>query len=179
MNFFKITLFLFISLINPIIIEAQNTENPNKIITLTDDQGYKKVAPEWEDLSIFQVNRLAPRATFYHSENGNFSTDWKKRSNYKLLNGTWKFNHVMKPSDRPVLFYKTGYDVSKWDNIDVPSNWQMRGYDFPIYTNIIYPFPKNAPYIPDSFNPVGSYKRTFNITTVSYTHLTLPTTPYV
>ena len=78
-----------------------------------------------------------------------------------MLNGIWKFNHVMKPSDRPLDFYKNDYDVSQWDDIDVPSNWQMRGYDFPIYTNIIYPFPKNAPYIPDNFNPVGSYKRNF------------------
>ena len=123
----------------------------------------KQKYSEYEDASVFQINRLEPRATFYHSEDGSFSQEWQQRSNYKLLNGTWKFKHSMKPADRPKSFFNTDFDVSKWDDIDVPSNWQMRGYDFPIYTNIIYPFPKNAPYIPDSFNPVGSYKRTFTI----------------
>lgn len=123
----------------------------------------KAITPEWEDPAVYQINRLPARATFYHASNADFTTPWQERPNYMMLNGTWKFNHVMKPADRPKDFYKNDYNVSQWDDIDVPSNWQMRGYDFPIYTNIIYPFPKNAPYIPDSFNPVGSYKRDFEL----------------
>ena len=123
----------------------------------------KEVTPDWENPAVYQINRLPAKATFYHADGSNYDTPWETRSNYMMLNGTWKFNHVMKPSDRPLDFYKNDYDVSQWDDIDVPSNWQMRGYDFPIYTNIIYPFPKNAPYIPDNFNPVGSYKRNFEL----------------
>lgn len=60
-------------------------------------------------------------------------------------------------------FYKLEYDVSHWKDIPVPSNWQMQGYDFPHYTNIIYPFEKNPPYIRHEHNPVGSYRRSFNL----------------
>ena len=123
----------------------------------------KDTIPDYENPEVISINTKEPTTTFYHHVNDDFSKPWQELSNYKLLNGTWKFNHVNKPSDRPKEFYKTDYNVSDWDEIDVPSNWQMRGYDFPNYTNIIYPFPKNAPYIPDSFNPVGSYKRTFDI----------------
>jgi len=123
----------------------------------------KDITPDYQNSEVIAINKLEPTATFYHDLQGEFDKDWQELSNYKLLNGTWKFNWVEKPADRPLDFYKSSFDVSSWDTIDVPSDWQMRGYGFPIYTNIIYPFPKNAPYIPDSFNPVGSYKRTFEL----------------
>ena len=123
----------------------------------------KEVTPDIENPKIISINKKEPTATFYHYSNRDFSKEWKQLSNYNLLNGTWKFNWVEKPADRPKDFYKASYDVSKWNTIDVPSNWQMRGYGHPVYTNIIYPFPLNPPYIPDSFNPVGSYKRSFII----------------
>ncbi|MHC4394482.1 MAG: beta-galactosidase, LacZ type [Planctomycetota bacterium] len=82
---------------------------------------------------------------------------------YKLLNGDWKFNWVRKPAERPQDFYKPGYDVSDWKEIPVPANWQMHGYGIPIYTNVPYPFPKNPPYIPHKYNPVGSYRREFSV----------------
>ncbi|MDT0552695.1 glycoside hydrolase family 2 TIM barrel-domain containing protein [Urechidicola vernalis] len=119
--------------------------------------------PEWEDLSIVGVNKEEPTATFYHNVPKGKHNDWSSSENYISLNGTWKFNHVNKPSDRPIDFYKTDYDISKWKDIEVPSDWQMHGYDFPIYTNTIYPFPIDPPFIPDSFNPVGSYKRNLKI----------------
>ena len=123
----------------------------------------KKSYPEWENLNIIHINKLKPTATFYHHLNSLSDKDWKGLPNYRSLNGTWNFHHVDKPSDRPVEFYKSDFDISNWDTIEVPSDWQMKGYDFPIYTNIVYPFPIDPPFIPDSFNPVGSYKRTFNI----------------
>ncbi len=82
---------------------------------------------------------------------------------YKSLNGTWKFNWVNKPADRPMDFYKPGFDVSGWNDIRVPANWQEYGYGIPIYTNMRYPFPPNPPYIPHEYNPVGSYRRVFEI----------------
>ena len=59
-------------------------------------------------------------------------------SRYLLLNGDWKFHWVKQPSERPVDFYKPGYDVSAWKEIPVPSNWEMLGYGTPIYTCLLY-----------------------------------------
>lgn len=119
--------------------------------------------PFWEDPKVIQVNTEKPHTSFYHYENEGMGKDWQKLSNYKLLNGKWKFNWVPKPADRPVDFYKKDFNTSSWKEIDVPSNWEVKGYGYPIYTNIIYPFPKDAPKIPHNDNPVGSYKRTFTI----------------
>ncbi len=125
-------------------------------------QGFSSL-PDWENPDIISVNTEAPYATFIHYNDQSLDLDQKELSNYQSLNGTWKFNWAARPADRPVDFYSKKYDVSEWDNIDVPSDWQMRGYGYPIYTNIPYPFPKNAPYIPHDNNPVGSYKRTFDV----------------
>ena len=85
---------------------------------------------------------------------------------YKLLNGNWKFNWVRKPDDRPKDFFKIEYDTNKWNEIPVPSNWQMHGYGIPIYLNVRYPRSvnkKNIPSISHEYNPVGSYRTEFNI----------------
>ena len=82
---------------------------------------------------------------------------------YQSLNGTWKFDFVKKPEDRPKDFYKTNFDDSKWDTITVPANWELEGFGIPIYTNIDYPFPKNPPFVDNSYNPVGTYRRSFEI----------------
>ena len=66
---------------------------------------------------------------------------------YLSLNGTWKFNLVSEPKLRPTTFFQEGFDVSKWDNIPVPSNWEMQGYDHPIYCNVEYPHANTPPYI--------------------------------
>ena len=64
-----------------------------------------------------------------------FATPWTEPVNdrYLSLNGTWRFNLVPEPSQRPLDFYKEDFDVSSWDTIPVPSNWEMLGYDKPIY----------------------------------------------
>lgn len=119
--------------------------------------------PDWENPEVFAINTEKPHASFWHFNQQSPETDKSDLSNYMKLNGTWKFKWVKNPSERPAEFYKEDFNSSKWDDIDVPSDWQMRGYGYPIYTNIIYPFPKDAPNIPDDFNPVGSYKRKFNL----------------
>jgi len=85
---------------------------------------------------------------------------------YKSLNGKWKFNWVRRPQDRPKDFFKIEYDAIEWDEIPVPSNWQMHGYGIPIYLNIRYPrsvSKKNIPKISHEYNPVGSYRTEFII----------------
>ena len=116
--------------------------------------------PEWENPNVISINTEAPHASFKHYNEANSA---EELNNYHSLNGIWKFNWVPKPKDRPAEFFQTDYDVSSWHDLEVPSNWQMKGFGFPIYTNILYPFPKNAPYIPHENNPVGSFKRKFNI----------------
>jgi beta-galactosidase len=82
---------------------------------------------------------------------------------YLSLNGTWKFRWVSKPDERPAGFYTPGFSTRRWGNIEVPSDWQMKGYDYPIYVNIRYPWAEPYPRVPMNYNPVGSYKRTFSL----------------
>lgn len=124
--------------------------------------------PEWQDPAVFQVGTERPHATMMVYPNALLakSGDPAKSPWYQSLNGTWRFNHVDSPAARPVDFYQTSFRDASWKTITVPSNWQMLGYDYPIYTNIIYPWPqdpKAAPQVPTEFNPVGSYRRTFTV----------------
>lgn len=121
--------------------------------------------PYWEDPEVYSVNTLNPRSSFYYfnsleaaEKNDPFDTN-----NYLLLNGSWKFHWSENPDLRPVEFYKETYRTDNWDEIPVPSNWQLEGYGYPIYSNWRYPHKKKAPKIKDDFNPVGSYKKNFEI----------------
>jgi beta-galactosidase len=127
--------------------------------------GIQAQTPEWENPEIFGINKEPARATAlpYSNETQAIADIYIHSPYYQSLDGTWKFNWHKKPADKPVGFYKAGYDVSKWDNIQVPGNWELQGYGVPIYTNIIYPHPKNPPYIDHNDNPVGCYLRDFNI----------------
>ncbi|MFT3902398.1 MAG: glycoside hydrolase family 2 TIM barrel-domain containing protein [Niabella sp.] len=135
---------------------------------------------EWENETIFAVNKEIGHVTYIPypdvaklKEDPRFEQPWleSKSPYYFSLNGKWKFNWAKQPSERPVEFYKPGYDVSKWKEIPVPSNWEMLGYGTPIYTNITYPYANRPPLIlpqkgytsEKEPNPVGSYRRTFTI----------------
>lgn len=122
-------------------------------------------ANDWENPKIFAEGRLAPRATLFPfpTESTALCRDFKSSPYFKSLNGEWCFKFSVCPADRPMQFYTVGYDTSDWDKITVPGNWEMQGYGIPIYTNVTYPYPKNPPYIPHEDNPVGSYKRSFDI----------------
>lgn len=138
----------------------------------------------WENETIFAQNKEKGAATMmpYGSEaamradKDYFATPWTEPVNdrYLSLNGTWRFNLVPEPSQRPLDFYKEDFDVSSWDTIPVPSNWEMLGYDKPIYANVEYPHANTPPFINArkgfndggmnyGINPVGSYKRSFAI----------------
>ena len=144
----------------------------------------KIASPKWEDETIFAENKERGVATYmpYNNEAemladaAYYATPWTEPVNarYQSLNGTWKFNLVSEPSLRPLTFFEEGFDVSGWDDIPVPSNWEMLGYDKPIYNNVEYPHSNTPPYINArpgfndggenyGINPVGSYVHTFEI----------------
>lgn len=119
----------------------------------------------WNDVAVFQVNKMQPRTNVipYSDENGIETLDYQHSDYYKSLNGTWKFNWVESPSHKPNGFYQLGFDVSDWDEIKVPSNWELNGYGVPVYTNVSNEFPANPPYTPEKYNPVGSYVLDFEV----------------
>lgn len=120
----------------------------------------------WENPEIFQINREKPHATFYQydsEEKALLNKDWKNSPFYLSLNGSWKFKWVKTPQERIKDFQSKNYDDSHWATIPVPSNWELEGYGIPIYTNIIYPFPKNPPFIDSKHNPVGHYIKEFDL----------------
>ncbi|WP_297095029.1 glycoside hydrolase family 2 TIM barrel-domain containing protein [uncultured Draconibacterium sp.] len=120
---------------------------------------------DWENSTIFEINKEPGRAEFIPLKTEGKLIDFSKEASpfVKSLNGIWNFRWSAKPADRPVDFYRTDYDLTNWDELPVPSNWQMHGYGIPIYTNTVYPFKANPPYIQHDNNPVGSYQRIFTI----------------
>ncbi len=126
---------------------------------------FGQMPDELQDPTITGVNNLSPHADIFLSESYEIarSNDKSLSSSYLSLNGFWKFKWSERPAVRPLNFHQMAYDVTDWDEIEVPSDWQMQGYDYPIYTNVKYPFKKNPPFIQEDFNPVGSYKRMFDV----------------
>jgi len=124
-----------------------------------------KIPHDWENPAVSEINREAPRAYFipYASAEQAMQNDIWKSTKIQTLNGTWQFNISHKPSDRPFYFFKDDYDTKDWKTIKVPANWELEGFDVPIFTNIRYPFEATPPTIQKYYNPVGSYKRTFTI----------------
>jgi beta-galactosidase len=121
--------------------------------------------PDWENPAVFQINREAPRAWFVPFQDPEKLGETKptESSLVQSLNGSWRFHLAKNPGERPVDFYREGYDSGDWDRIPVPSNWEMQGYDYPIYTNVQYPHEKNPPFIQDHYNPTGSYLTEFSL----------------
>ena len=134
----------------------------------------------WENEGIFAVNKEDGRNTFHPflSEKSlmadpSLHQPWEfpKADNFQLLSGRWKFHWVDCPEKRPVNFYKEGFNTKDWQEITVPSSWEMLGYGTPIYTNVTYPHKNHPPFIrpvegwtiSKEMNPVGSYLRTFHI----------------
>ncbi|WP_138429622.1 glycoside hydrolase family 2 TIM barrel-domain containing protein [Fodinibius saliphilus] len=119
----------------------------------------------WENPTVFQQNRMQPHAPVFPftSQSNALAAPMSESENYQSLNGTWKFNWVKKPADRPKTFYKPEFSVEKWHDITVPGNWELQGFGTPIYTDVEYPFPANPPLLPHDYNPVGSYRRTFTV----------------
>lgn len=118
----------------------------------------------WEDPQVTSINRDVARATAWSfgTVEDALTCDRSRSSRVLMLNGEWDFKFALKPADAPTDFYKG--KVTGWDKIEVPSNWEMKGYDLPIYKSAVYPFrPVNPPYVPRDYNAVGSYQRSFSV----------------
>lgn len=169
--------------------------NPNKELTLTADISKATIyvlnnvpSPtdfgyEWEDQTIFGINKLEGHSTYIpypdvssmQNDKAHYEKPWMAPTSnptYMSLNGTWKFKYVGSPEDRPLSnFYEDNANeeyFSTWDEIDVPGCWEMFGHGNPMYINVDYAFADNPPYIKNKVsgedpNPVGSYRRNFNI----------------
>ena len=117
----------------------------------------------WYNHYVNGINRLPARATSYSFDDEAKALDGNREASRMVsLNGTWKFKFVEDVPQAPLDFFNEGYDVTAWDDIKVPSCWEMQGFGYPIYTNTKYPFPYRPPYICRD-NPVGSYVRTFTV----------------
>jgi len=130
------------------------------------DVPFEEINPKpWEDPAISQINKENPRASFipYATEEQAMIDDIWSSPYIQSLDGTWKFHLSQNPDERPYWFFKDDYDIKDWNDIEVPANWEIVGFDYPIYTNVKYPFVKNPPFIQKNYNPVGSYKRTFKV----------------
>lgn len=142
-----------------------------------------KDLPDWENPYMIGENKLPNRTVFTVCKDPQAAIAISKlektreTSSYiQMLNGKWSFSWAKRPEERVVDFYKSDYDVSKWNTIQVPGCWQLQGdYDPPIYLNTRYPHVTKPPFImldpPKHYtafhyrNPVGSYRRTFTVPT--------------
>jgi beta-galactosidase len=133
------------------------------------------IPPEIENPECLGINKEPWHATLmpYANMQEALAANRHASSFCRSLNGTWKFNWVKRPELRPVDFYKPTFDVSAWKDIPVPSNWQVLGYGTPFYRNAGYTFKKDFPRVMseppqdwtayDERNPVGSYRREFEV----------------
>ena len=111
----------------------------------------------YENLNLIHENREPQRSYYIPYDTLGKALEGNKEESkyYKSLNGQWDFAYFERDVDVPEV-------INKWDKIPVPSNWQMHGYDAPYYTNVNYPYPVDAPYVPDD-NPCGVYAMKFNL----------------
>ena len=123
---------------------------------------------DWENPFVLGINKLPYHATLQ------LPSKQKECQEIISLDGRWKFRWSKDPDSRPVGFEREDYDVSLWDDITVPGNWQTQGFGTPIYTNMSYPFQRNRPSVTsepprdwtayDNRNPVGSYVTFLDVT---------------
>jgi beta-galactosidase/beta-glucuronidase len=113
---------------------------------------------EWQNPEVVQVNREESHNTFFP-----FYDEFNKiqeSENFILLNGNWDFIFKNNPQEVAEDFF---ISETKWDQIEVPSNWEMKGFGYPHYTNWRYPFPAKFPKVPEDYNPTGLYRKSFEI----------------
>ena len=130
---------------------------------------YAQKLPVWQDPNVNQVNREARHAHFFAFESEEMARqgDKSKSERYLSMEGMWKFNFVKNHQDAPAGFYGLKYDDSKWVDFPVPGLFELNGYGDKIYKNMGYAwcttFKNNPPYIGETNNYTGSYRKTFEL----------------
>ena len=127
--------------------------------------GFSNAQTDWEDPSVFEKGQEPPHTTLmpFNRQAEAIKMDRKSSPNHFTLNGSWQFHWAENPEKVPDNFYQASFDRQTWDQIKVPSNWQMEGFGYPIFRNIGQAFNTKPPGVPKDFNPVGSYYRTFQV----------------
>ena len=117
---------------------------------------------DWENPQVTSIDRLPPRAFFFPYPDEASALRGQRGDSpwFVSLNGTWKFYFSPTVAEVPENFYDAQFSVAAWDDLAVPSSWQLHGYGRPHYTNVQYPFPVDPPHVPTE-NPTGCYRREF------------------
>jgi len=123
-----------------------------------------KILPDWQNMNVLHRGRTKAHASLMPYDNANNAIKSERMLSpyFKLLNGVWKFNYSEIEAYAPKNFEQPDYDVSEWDNINVPGCWQFFGYGTKNYINWAVPFLVNPPYVPYE-NPTGCYRTEFII----------------
>lgn len=130
--------------------------------------------PEWQTINAFRDGQIPAHALVvpYKTDDRAAVADmlYEQSPYYMSLNGKWKFHWVKGVDNRPKGFESPQYDVSGWEEINVPGNWERQGYGTTVYVNTTYEFDtewadfkKDAPHVPTATNEVGSYRRNFTV----------------
>ena len=117
---------------------------------MTEKKGFDDLYHFIENLDVFEYGQEEARAYYIPGH-------------HILLNGQWKFFYGDTPQEIPTNFFEEKFSDSKWATIDVPSNWEMRGYGDPLFRNVAAPFQADPPMTPRDYNPTGAYRTTFTI----------------
>lgn len=115
---------------------------------------------DWENPGVTQINQLPAHPPFNSWRASDHARDDRPSASLRSLNGRWRFSYFTRPEAVPESWLEQ--DLPDADDVAVPSNWQMLGYDAPIYTNVTYPIPLNPPYVPQE-NPTGCYSLLFQV----------------
>ena len=117
----------------------------------------------WENPAITGINRLPARAALYpHSSVASALSGQQDPAKVRSLNGAWRFYYAEAPALSPASFYLPDYEDTDWDYLPVPGCWQMHGFGYPHYTNVVYPIPIDPPRVPTQ-NPTGAYRLQFDV----------------
>ena len=120
---------------------------------------------DWENPSVIGINKEPG-----HTENIDYATfekavdgNWEQAASLIKLDGKWRFHWAPRPAEKAPNFYRTDFNVSAWDKINVPGSWELQGYGVARYLDEEYPFAPNPPGHDQENNPVGSYRRSFTL----------------
>ena len=122
--------------------------------------------PDWDNPELVSRNREPAHATLIPFADAQSALAGERTASpyFRLLNGTWKFRYAPSPAAAPPDLRRPDLDDRGWDDIQVPGNWQLQGYDRPIYVNVQYPIPvEDYPRVPRDDNPTGSYRTRFTL----------------